>query len=96
MVDMNKHMNDDTEKALASIKDGVIDAHIVYKDDHSELDVAIAVGSCKVTRDDDIFYHCRGINDLRAILKGAYNMENNNSDFFITSFTDGSVRWEAK
>lgn len=98
MVDMNVPMDEETEKALSSIKSSLIDAHIVYKDDGSELDVVIAIGrdSENDPCDDDVFYYCEDTNDLRSLLKGAKGWETNNSDFYITSFEDGDVKWEAK
>ena len=95
MVDMNKPMDEETEKALAACGNAIIDAHIVYKSDGSEDDVSIGVG-IDPDGDDDVFYHADGINDLRALLKCAYNLENNNADFYITSFSNGDVAWSAK
>ena len=99
MVDMNTLMDDETEKALAAITSNLIDAHIVYNDDKSELDVTIAIGcnSENVPCDDDsVFYYCENTNDLRSLLKGANGWETNGSDFYITAFADGNVTWEAK
>ena len=98
MVDMNKPMDAETEKALAAITSNLIDAHIVYKDNHSELDVTIAIGrdSENDPCDDDIFYYCENTADLRSLLKGAEGWETNGNDFYITAFADGNVSWEAK
>lgn len=97
MVDMNQPMDSETECALAKIGDGIIDATIVYKDDQSSIETAIAVGLSEVDcPDEDIFYYCENINDLRSLLKGAAGWENNNSDFYITAFSNGEVHWEAK
>ena len=96
MVDMNKTMDDATEQALAKCDNTIIDAHIVYKNDNSELDVTIGVGVSPDDTDDDLFYYADTINDLRSLLKGAYNWKNNNADFYITSFSNGVVTWKAQ
>ncbi len=95
MVDMNKPMDNETEKVLAKCYKAILDAHIVYKNDNSELDVTIGVGISPDETDDDLFYCADTINDLRSLLKGSYNWENNNADFYITSFSNGDVTWEA-
>lgn len=97
MLDMTTLMDDTTEKALAACDTAIIDAHIVYKDDNSELDVNIGVGiSPDDTNDDEVFYYAESINALRSLLKGAHNWEHNNEDFYITSFSNGDVTWKAK
>lgn len=97
MLDMTTLMDDKTEKALAQCDCALIEAHIVYKDDKSELDVYIGVGiSPDDTNDDEVFYYAESINALRSLLKGAHNWEHNNEDFYITSFSKGDVKWVAK
>ena len=95
MIDMNNPMDDVTEKALSQCYNTILDAHIVFKDTKTELDVTIGVGISPDETDDDLFYCADTINDLRSLLKGAYNWENNNADFYITSFSNGDVTWEA-
>lgn len=97
MLDMNMLMDNETEKALSACGNGIIEAHIVYKDDKSELDVYIGVGiSPDETNDDEMFYYADSINDLRSLLKGSHNWEHNNEDFYITSFSKDDVKWVAK
>ena len=97
MLDMTTLMDNETEKALAACGTGIIEAHIVYKDDKSELDVYIGVGiSPDDTNDDEMFYYADSINELRSLLKGAHNWEHNNEDFYITSFSKDDVKWVAK
>lgn len=96
MVNMNKPMDELTEKALSQCYHSVIDAHIVFTDDGSEDDVSIAVGLSEGECDDDAFYYAGGINDLRSLLKGSCGWETNGSGFYITSFSNGEVSWEAK
>ena len=97
MVDMNQPMDTETECALAEIGDEIIDVTVVYKDDQSTLETAIAVGLSEADcNDDDIFYYCENSNDLRSLLKGANGWETNNSDFYIVAFSNGKVNWVAK
>ena len=96
MVNMNQPMDELTEKALSQCDHSVIDAHIVFKDNGSEDDVSIAVGLSEGECDDDAFYYADGINDLRSLLKGSCGWDTNCSDFYITSFSNGDVYWEAK
>lgn len=97
MVDMNEPMDPETESKLAEIGAEIIEATIVYRDDQSTLEVNIAVGlSEDDCPDEDIFYYCENSNDLRSLLKGADGWEDNNSDFYITAFSNGVVSWEAK
>ena len=95
MIDMNNPMDDVTEKASSQCYNTILDAHIVFKDTKTELDVTIGVGISPDETDADLFYCADTINDLRSLLKGAYNWENNNADFYITSFSNGDVTWEA-
>lgn len=97
MVDMNQPMDTETECALAEIGAEIIDVTIVYKDNQNTLETAIAVGLSETDcNDEDIFYYCENINDLRSLLKGAKGWETNNSDFYIVEFSNGKVNWVAK
>lgn len=97
MVDMNQPMDAETERALAEIGTEIINATIVYKDDKSTLETNIAVRLSEADcPDEDIFYYCENVNDLRSLLKGANGWSTNNSDFYIIAFSNGKVNWVAQ
>ena len=97
MIDMNVPMDETTETALSQISNEIISATVVFKDDKSEADVSIAVGlSEHEVNDEDVFYYAHNVDSLRSLLKGAKDWECNASDFYIISFGNGKVSWEAK
>jgi hypothetical protein len=95
MSAINTPMDEETEKALREISNEVITANVIFKDDNSELEVSIAVGSNENLNDDDVFYYLDNTNELRSLLKGSNNWEHNKEDFYIQSFTNGKVYWKA-